>query len=308
MKRKTIAGLIAIVIIAVVVMFSGCVDEKTLPQVPDSDGAGWTDRGMGPSESQQEMYSSYPEAGIEKAAIGEDKGFTSAEAGTQESQFTGTERKIIKKASLSIEVEDVQSRFDAVIDIIERSNGFVSDSYTYVTGAGHKEGDITLRVPQENFLVVITEIERIGSVKSKRISGEDVTEEYIDLKSRINNSVRQEQRLLEILGMANNTEEVLEVEREIWRVRGEIEWLTGRILYLGNRVELATISISLYEPEPITHSWGIRDTLRSAFEGFVMVILGLIILVGYTLPILILVGIGWLFKSKLKARKERKGK
>jgi hypothetical protein len=80
--------------------------------------------------------------------------------------------------------------------------------------------------------------------------------------------------------------------------------------YGENRVELATISVSLYEPEPITHSWGIRDALRSAFAGFVSVIRGLIILVGYALPLLILVGIGWLVKSKLmpRLRRKREGK
>jgi len=126
------------------------------------------------------------------------------------------------------------------------------------------------------------------------------------LTARLNNSERQEQRLLEILDMANNTKEVLEVEREVWRVRTEIERLTGRIKYLENRVELATISVSLYEPEPITHSWGIRDAIRSAFGGFVSVIRGLIILVGYALPILILAGFGWLVKSKLMPRLRRK--
>jgi hypothetical protein len=110
--------------------------------------------------------------------------------------------------------------------------------------------------------------------------------------------------------MANNTEEVLEVEREIWRVRGEIEQLTGRINYLENRIELATISVSLYEQEPITHSWGIRDAFRAAFEAFVSTIRGLIILVGYALPILVLVGLGWLIKSKFipKLRKGKEGK
>ena len=221
--------------------------------------------------------------------------------GTSGSQYvdTDTERKIIQKASLSIEVEDFQSSSDTLTEIVERLGGFVSDSYSYVTDTGHKRGEITLRVPSDRFLSLIGEIEQIGTVKSKHVSGEDVTEEYIDLTARLNNSERQEKRLLEILDMANNTKEVLEVEREIWRVRGEIERLTGRINYLDNRVELATISVSLYEPEPITHSWGIRDTFRDAFEAFVSVIRGLIILVGYALPLLILVGLGWLVKSRL---------
>ncbi|MFC1787266.1 DUF4349 domain-containing protein [Halobacteriota archaeon] len=223
---------------------------------------------------------------------------------------TDTEQKIIQRASLSIEVVDFQASSNALILIVERSDGFVSDSYSYVTGTGLKRGDFTIRVPTDEFLSVISEIEQIGTVKSKHTSGQDVTEEYIDLKARIDNSERQEQRLLEILDMANNTQEVLEVEREIWRVRSEIEQLTGRINYLENRIELSTISVSLYEQEPITHSWGIRDAFRAAFEAFVSVIRGFIILVGYAVPILILVGLGWLIKSKLmpKLRKGKEGK
>lgn len=234
------------------------------------------------------------------------------EVGAADYQYfdTNTEQKIIQRASLSIEVVDFQASSNALILIVERSDGFVSDSYSYVTGNGLKRGDFTIRVPTDEFLSVISEIEQIGTVKSKHTSGQDVTEEYIDLKARINNLERQEQRLLEILDMANNTQEVLEVEREIWRVRGEIEQLTGRINYLENRIELATISVSLYEQEPITHSWGIRDAFRAAFEAFVSVIRGFIILVGYAVPILILVGIGWLIKSKLmpKLRKGKEGK
>jgi hypothetical protein len=231
---------------------------------------------------------------------------------TSESRYTDadTERKIIQHASLRIEVEDFKSSYDSVIDIVERYNGFISDSQLYVSRTGRKSGDITIRVPADKFLVVIAEIGHLGAVKSKRISGEDVTEEYIDLRARLNNSKRHERRLLEILDMANNTKEVLEVERELWRVRGEIERLTGRMNYLENRVELATVSVSLSEPEPITQSWGIRDAFRSAFGGFVSVIRGLIILIGYALPILIMVGLGWLVKSRLmpRLRRRREGK
>lgn len=223
---------------------------------------------------------------------------------------TNTEQKIIQRASLSIEVVDFQASSNALSLIVERSGGFISDSYSYVTDNGYKRGEFTIRVPTDEFLSVISEIEQIGNVKSKHTSGQDVTEEYIDLMARLNNSERQERRLLDILEMANNTEEVLEVEREIWRVRGEIEQLTGRINYLENRIDLATISVSLYEQEPITHSWGIRDAFRAAFEAFVSTIRGLIILVGYALPILVLVVLGWLIKSKFipKLRKGKEGK
>ena len=265
-------------------------------------------RGLqGPSDYIQPTPSpAYPERGMEEKTATE---VAPAGIETPEVHYTDTERKIIQTASLSIEVEDFQSRSDSVIAIGERYNGFISDSHTYVTDTGRKRGVITIRVPTNTFLVVIEEIERVGTVKSKDTSGKDVTEEYIDLTARLNNFERQERRLLDILDMANTTTDVLEVERELWRVRGEIEWLTGQINYLENRVELATVSVSLYEPEPITHSWGIRDALRSAFVGFVSVIRGLIILTGYALPLVILVCIAWLVKSKVMPglRKERKG-
>ena len=212
-----------------------------------------------------------------------------------------SERKIIQTASLEIEVKDFQSSFDAVVEIVERSEGFVSDSRVYTTGTGastgageRKKAMITVRVPKDNFLAVLSEIERLGTVKSKHTSGEDVTEEFIDLNARLNNSERQERRLLEILETAEEVKDVLEVEQELWRVRSEIESLTGRKKYLENRVELATVSVLLHEPEPITQSWGLRDAFRSAFRGFVSVVRGLVILVGYALPILILLGLGWL--------------
>jgi hypothetical protein len=190
---------------------------------------------------------------------------------------TETERKIIQRASLSIEVADFTTSEEALIRTVERSNGFISDSYAYVTGSGRQRGEMTIRVPEDSFLALVAELELLGHVQTKHLSGEDVTEEYLDLQARLNNSKRQEQRLLEILELAGTVEEVLEVERELERVRGEIEQMTGRLTYLENRIELATITVSLGEPEPITQSWGIRDALRTAFAGSVGVIRGMII-------------------------------
>jgi hypothetical protein len=225
-------------------------------------------------------------------------------AETSYNALTSTaEQKIIQRASLSIEVADFQTSSDALSQIVAQADGFISDSYTYVTDTDRKRGEITIRVPSDRFLAVITDLETLGVVTSQRIAGEDVTEEYIDLQARLNNSEHQEQRLLEILELAETVEEILEVERELERVRGEIEQMTGRITYLENRIELATISVSLYEPEPITQSWGIRDALRAAFGGFVAVIRGLIIAVGYALPILILLGLGWLVRLSILRRR-----
>jgi hypothetical protein len=254
-----------------------------------------------------DYYSPVPEGGFyDSAPVPAPAG-----KGTAESSYSAltsiAEQKIIQRASLSIEVADFQTSSDALSQIAERADGFISDSYSYVTDTDRKRGEITIRVPSDRFLAVITDLGALGTVTSQHIAGEDVTEEYIDLQARLNNSERQEQRLQEILELAETVEEILEVERELERVRGEIEQMTGRITYLENRIELATISVSLYEPEPITQSWGIRDALRAAFGGFVAVIRGLIIAVGYALPILILLGLGWLVRSVVVRRKRGRG-
>ena len=283
MKKQTTLAIV--VMLCILAVSLGCVD------YPSSD---YNEYGGGSSIQSPEEARDY--FGVPAPAP--------AEKGMGETSYatTDTERKIIQTASLSIEVEDFQASSDALATIVEQANGFISNSYSYVTDTGHQRGDITLRVPQDAFLSTIAAIEQLGTVESKQTSGEDVTEEYIDLQARLNNSERQEKRLLEILDMAEDVEDVLEVERELERVRGEIERLKGRITYLDNRIELATISVSMYELEPLTHSWGLRDALRAAFEGFVAVILGLIIAIGYLLPFLILIGIAWLFKSKMLPR------
>ncbi|MBN1456046.1 MAG: DUF4349 domain-containing protein [Methanomicrobia archaeon] len=256
---------------------------------------------------QADYYSPVREGGLyDSAPVPAPAGKGAAE--TFSSALASTaEQKLIQRASLSIEVADFQTSSDALSQIVARAGGFISDSYTYVTDTDRKRGEITIRVPSDRFLAVITELETLGTVSSQHIAGEDVTEEYIDLQARLNNSERQEQRLREILELAETVEEILEVERELERVRGEIEQMTGRITYLENRIELATITVSLYEPEPITQSWGIRDALRAAFAGFVAVIRGLIIAVGYAVPILILLGLGWLIRSVMVRRKSGGG-
>ena len=261
---------------------------------------------LGPASDFEEpagYYAPVSEGGLFDSAPVPAPAGKGAAGSTYSARASTVEQQIIQRASLSIEVTDFQTSSDALSQIVARANGFISDSYSYVTDTDRKRGEITIRVPSDRFLAVITELETLGTVTSQHIAGEDVTEEYIDLQARLNNSERQEQRLLEILELAETVEEILEVERELERVRGEIEQMTGRITYLENRIELATITVSLYEPEPITQSWGIRDAIRAAFAGFVAMIRGLIIAVGYALPILILLGLGWLIRSIIVRRR-----
>ena len=228
------------------------------------------------SDSSNSKLSKYP--------ANADYALSSQESGTNQYAL---DRKIISTAQLQLEVDNIQTTFNKITNISIIQSGFVSSSSIYGFGE-RKNGQVTIRVPQKNFHSILEQIESLGNVKSKQIQGQDITEEFLDLDARLGNLKKQENRLLEILKMANTVKDVLEVEHELERVRGEIERLTGRLNYLNQSVEMSTITINAAEPALFTgESWGMADALREAVRGFIESIKGLIIFTGFILPILI---------------------
>ncbi|MEK6978475.1 MAG: DUF4349 domain-containing protein [Candidatus Hydrothermarchaeota archaeon] len=264
-NRKLLLEILAALL--VVILITGCLGAEKAPQPAPDMGTGL--RGLR-SEAERAPSMAAP----------------MAEKDSAESSLP-TERKIIKKANLEIEVEDFNRAAEKVEAVAKGVGGFVSDSNVYVTDSGHRRGTLTLRVPEAKFQEAVKGLEGVGEVKSRSTSGQDVTEEYIDLEARLKNYQRQEERYLDLLKMANTTTDVLKVEEQLERVRGEIERLTGRLRYLSSRVELATITAGLYEPEPITRAWGLREAFGEAVEGFIGTINGLIVLTGTLLPLAI---------------------
>jgi len=212
------------------------------------------------------------------------------------------DRKIISTAHLQIDVNDVRTAFNEITNITQKYGGFISSSNTYDFG-GRNSGQVTLRVPQKNFYSAVGQIEALGTVRSRQISGQDVTEEFIDLDARLGNLKKQEVRLQEILKTAVTVKDVLEVEHELERVRGEIERLTGRLNYLNQSIEMSTITVNAAEPAPFTgEDWGIAETFGQAARGFVESVRGIIILTGYTLPILIFIALIALAALEIKRK------
>lgn len=211
-------------------------------------------------------------------------------SGEPASEVSLSERKTITSVNMDLEVDNASRTVNNIIAMATAAGGYVSSSSvydTYYETNPRKEGYVTVRVPSENYTTFVKNVENLGDVTSESITGTDVTEEYIDLEARLNNLQKQEKRLTEILNMSTTVEEVLSVEKELERIRGEIDSLTGRLQYLDNRIDFATIDIRITEPTPITHSWGMRDALSSSVQGFVATVRAMVILVGYLLPIAI---------------------
>jgi hypothetical protein len=151
-----------------------------------------------------------------------------------------------------------------------------------------------VRVPAMQFNQVMEEIRATGArVTQEKTTGQDVTEEFIDLEARIKNQKALEAQFLEIMKRAGKVEDALEVQRQLADVRTEIEKLEGRKRFLENQASLSTINVTLQTPTQIVSAVGFWYNVRSAFADGVDVALAIILFliraVVALLPILVLI-------------------
>lgn len=157
-------------------------------------------------------------------------------------------RMVIHNGNVSVSVDDVPAAVDQVRAIAESSGGFVEQLSR--TGEGPDQfATLTIRVPRDQFFAILDRIGALGEVRDEFVSSDDVTEQFIDLEARLRSAAHEETRLVELLGSAETVADILVIERELGRVRAEIERLQGQINFLGSRVELSTITVSLFPPD-----------------------------------------------------------
>lgn len=162
----------------------------------------------------------------------------------------GIERKVIYTSQLSLQVEDLDRFHERLEERLQALGGYLAQASISGQERGRRQGSFSLRVPAAQFEPLLTEIKNLGTVERENRSANDVTQEYIDLDARLANLKRQEERLAEILKQARNVNEVLQVEKELGRTRGEIESLSGRLKYLKNQIDFSTVNINATETGP----------------------------------------------------------
>ena len=219
-------------------------------------------------------------------------------------QSTPQERVVIYNAQLSLEANDIQGTLQKIRSLAEGYGGYVASSSRSTYGV-QARADIAIRVPKDKFQAAIQQIETYGKVLDEGTTSEDITQQYIDLKARLNNTQVEEERLREILNMAKTVDDILKVESELERVRGEVDSLQGQINYLTGNVEMSLISVTLTEPAPPFTppgmDWG--ETLGIAISGLFTILRGMIILAVSLIPVVVVsVPIYYLYRR----RKQRK--
>jgi hypothetical protein len=154
-------------------------------------------------------------------------------------------------------------------------------------------------------------IKEMGTVKSISMSGQDVTQEYVDLQSRLKNLNAQEEVLLDLMKQAKNVKDSVEVQRELSLVQGEIEIIKGRMNYLDNMVSYSTIDVSITEPTPITSSSGnsFIDAIRNGLRGALNLLRGMVMALIVISPLVVIAGIILIIVwQSIRARNRKRAK
>lgn len=212
---------------------------------------------------------------------------------TQADTATPAPQMIIRNGEASVRVDDLKPAMESVRRLAARLGGYVANT-TQETGADQeKHARMEMKIPSPRFDQAMAGLDPIGRLERQTTTSEDVGEEYVDVSARQANARRLEERLLALLeSRTGRLEDVLAVERELARVRGEIERAEGRLRYLRTRAAMSTLTVHLYEggfsgANPVTRAFG------RAWENFVSFVAGFIEALGWLIPLLLVLAVLW---------------
>lgn len=246
----------------------------------------------------------------------------SPEGGVEQSKLKSfSERMVIFNRTVSLEVKEVERASTQVEELATQYGGYVASLHFDSSGGGEvtpleegesqsrvpRSGVIVIKVPAQNVQKLSASLKKLGRLLADFENSEDVTEQYIDLEARLGNLRKEEKRFLEIFQAAKNVKEMLLVEKEVSRLRSEIESLEAQKSQLEKMVKLAMVTVELKEKEPVVSpggsSWGTLEAFRQGIRNAVAVINLLIRLSGSLLPLalltgLVVLGVRWFNRRK----------
>lgn len=234
------------------------------------------------------------------------------------------DRLVIRTQTMRLEVESTPEAVESIRGLASRHSAVITDlqvatetdewlyrydEYGYSVGDGAAlRGWVTVRVPADELDAFVEGAMALGTVKFQSEGTEDVTQQHVDLSARLENLRAEELRLRTFFDAAKNVQEMLAVEVELNRVRGEIESLDAQVKYLERQAAMATVTIELTEERPVVRpdgdDWGFRDAITDGVRGAASVLTFAIAFIIATAPLWLL-GLVVFFVVRLIVRKRR---
>ncbi|WP_031046630.1 DUF4349 domain-containing protein [Streptomyces sp. NRRL F-5650] len=197
---------------------------------------------------------------------------------------------IVRTVSLSVQVEDTPKALAAARTAAEDAGGYVGDESTTRDAEGHERTRVTLRVPVERYEGVLDELAGAGKLLSREAKAEDVTDQVVDVDSRVKSQRASVARVRELMDRATELDDVVTLEGELSTRQAELEALLARQASLKDRTSLATVTLSLSETpvqragEKEDEDPGFLDALAGGWHAFVTMLRWLAVVLGAVLP------------------------
>lgn len=252
------------------------------------------------------------------------KSLVQNQAGTTNSSAPTTDRLVIQNADLTIVVKDVNARAKEIQDMAKQMGGYVVSvniGQTYANdGTQIPQAQVVVRVPVDQLDTALEQVKKdAGDVQNETRTGQDVTDQYVDLQSQLTAKQAAADQLLKIMQDATKTEDVLAVYQQLQQINTDIEVLKGKIKYYEQSAALSAISVNIVAEETVkpivVAGWKPQGVARDAiqnliyfWQGFINWMIGFLL---FTLPVLITIGIPfylffllirWIFRKVRKPK------
>jgi hypothetical protein len=215
---------------------------------------------------------------------------------------------IIRTGQASIEVDSVDRAVAQVRTLAKSFGGYIGSSSIQRGTENARTATLTVDVPEERLEGVLGQLSPIGRVESVNVTARDVGEEYVDYEARMANSKREEQQLIVLLATrTGKLKDVLDVEQELARVRGEIEQAEGHMRYLKAHAAMSTLDVTVHEHSTVLAEapgqHPIRDAVAQAWHNLVGFVAAGIASLGVLLPLAALAVGAWVIGRRVLRRR-----
>ncbi|MGW1671541.1 DUF4349 domain-containing protein [Streptomyces sp. NPDC002324] len=272
-RSRRPAGALAALFLAGALALTGCSDARDSA----SGGEAASDSKMDTSARQE-------------GALNDESGARSqSDGGAADAPVEIAPSHIIRTATLTVRVKDVPKALDEARTAVETVGGFVGSESTTRDGKDRERTRVVLRVPSEKYEQVLGELEGTGTLVERKTKAEDVTDQVVDVESRIRTQRASVARIRELMDRAGKLSDVVTLEGELSSRQADLESLLGRQKSLKDRTSLATITLSLSETavkkaDKADDEPGFLDALAGGWNAFVAVFRWLAMALAAILP------------------------